>query len=158
MLTNTRRILVPVDGSATSNKAIAAAVDVATHNAAQVRLLYSVEPVAVAVSFDSTGAYLQVARDAGQRVLDDALAMVRSAGVEADSRLLELPGERLGEAVADAAREWDADLIVVGTHGRRGIGRVLLGSGAEQIIRLAPTPVLVIRSQPELTPADPSQA
>jgi len=41
---------------------------------------------------------------------------------------------------------WGADLIVVGTHGRRGIGRVLLGSGAEQVIRMSPIPVLIIRS------------
>ncbi len=47
--------------------------------------------------------------------------------------------------VADAAKEWNADLIVVGTHGRRGVGRALMGSGAEQIIRLAPVPVLVVR-------------
>jgi nucleotide-binding universal stress UspA family protein len=47
--------------------------------------------------------------------------------------------------VSDAAKRWNADLIVVGTHGRRGVGRVLMGSGAEQIIRLAPVPVLVIR-------------
>lgn len=50
-------------------------------------------------------------------------------------------------AALDLAREWQADLIVVGTHGRRGIGRALLGSGAEQIIRQAPVPVLVVRSE-----------
>ena len=49
--------------------------------------------------------------------------------------------------VADEARRWNADLIVVGTHGRRGVGRMLLGSGAEQVIRMAPVPVLVIRSE-----------
>jgi nucleotide-binding universal stress UspA family protein len=54
---------------------------------------------------------------------------------------------RLGEAVAREAQQWDADLIAVGTHGRRGLGRVLLGSGAEQIIRVAPVPVLVIRGE-----------
>jgi nucleotide-binding universal stress UspA family protein len=51
--------------------------------------------------------------------------------------------------VAEAARQWKADLVVVGTHGRRGVGRMLLGSGAEQVIRLAPVPVLVIRSEME---------
>jgi nucleotide-binding universal stress UspA family protein len=51
----------------------------------------------------------------------------------------------LAEVVADAATRFKADLIVVGTHGRRGLGRMMLGSGAEQIIRLAPVPVLVIR-------------
>ena len=49
------------------------------------------------------------------------------------------------KVVAEAANEWKADLVVVGTHGRRGLGRMLLGSGAEQILRLSPLPVLVIR-------------
>jgi len=47
---------------------------------------------------------------------------------------------------ARPAKLWDADLIALGSHGRRGIGRAFLGSGAEQIIRMAPVPVLVIRS------------
>jgi nucleotide-binding universal stress UspA family protein len=51
----------------------------------------------------------------------------------------------LGESVADEAADWGADLVVLGTHGRRGLGRVLLGSGAEQVIRLCPVPVLVVR-------------
>jgi nucleotide-binding universal stress UspA family protein len=59
----------------------------------------------------------------------------------------------LPEVVADEARRWQADLIVVGTHGRRGVGRMLLGSGAEQVIRMAPVPVLVIRSEPQAQPA-----
>ena len=59
-------------------------------------------------------------------------------------------GEHLADVVSEAAKLWNADLIVVGTHGRRGIGRVLMGSGAEQIIRMAPVPVLVIRA-PEAT-------
>jgi len=65
--------------------------------------------------------------------------------VDSDSLLAEIPGIRLGETVAIQAREWKADLIVVGTHGRKGLGRVLLGSGAEQVIRTAPVPVLVVR-------------
>ncbi len=74
-----------------------------------------------------------------------AAAGFEAAGVEADNMLFDNFGERLGDAVADAAKRWNADLVVVGTHGRRGIGRVFLGSGAEQIIRLAPVPVLVVR-------------
>ena len=66
---------------------------------------------------------------------------------------------RLGEAVVQEADQYSADLIVVGTHGRRGLGRVLLGSGAEQVIRLSPIPVLVIRAaeQPSM-PAKAGQA
>ena len=69
-----------------------------------------------------------------------------SAGVPADTKLMETPGGRLGELVADEARSWEADLVVVGTHGRHGVSRVLLGSGAEQVLRLAPVPVLAVRS------------
>ena len=49
-------------------------------------------------------------------------------------------------AIANSAKLWHADLIVVGTHGRRGVGRLLMGSGAEKIIREAPVPVLVVRA------------
>lgn len=73
------------------------------------------------------------------QILDDAMAT--AAGVGADTVLV--------EAVAEAARPWKADLVVVGTQGRRGVGRMLLGSGAEQLIRRAPVPVLVIRSETE---------
>jgi nucleotide-binding universal stress UspA family protein len=93
-----------------------------------------------------TGDLIRIMRDNGARVLDEGLAIARAAGVEADTALFDKLGERLGEVVADAAREWKADLIVAGTHGRRGIGRLVLGSGAEQIIRLSPVPVLVVRA------------
>ena len=73
------------------------------------------------------------------------MAVAGSAGVPADTRLVEASGARLGETVASEARAWEADLVVVGTHGRRGLGRVLLGSGAEQVIRQAPVPVLAVR-------------
>lgn len=62
-----------------------------------------------------------------------------------DAQLIDDLGPRLGESVARVAREWKADLIVLGTHGRRGFNRLLLGSGAEQVIRLAPVPVMVVR-------------
>lgn len=65
--------------------------------------------------------------------------------VTADTLVIDRVGQRLGELVADVAGDWGADLIVLGTHGRRGIGRVLLGSGAEQIMRMSPVPVLMIR-------------
>jgi nucleotide-binding universal stress UspA family protein len=55
------------------------------------------------------------------------------------------PYRRLGESVADEAADWGADLVVIGTHGRRGLGRLLLGSGAEQVLRLSGVPVLVVR-------------
>jgi nucleotide-binding universal stress UspA family protein len=72
--------------------------------------------------------------------------IAKAAGVDFDSHLIDFPGQRLGQTIADEATQWGADLIVVGTHGRRGFSRALLGSGAEQILRMAPVPVLVMRS------------
>lgn len=91
---------------------------------------------------------MRIARGHSTQVLQEAMDVAKSSGVPADSKRVEVPGRRLGDLVADEATSWEADLVVVGTHGRRGVGRVLLGSGAEQVIRQAPVPVLSIRSDP----------
>ena len=142
-----KRILVPLDGSGTSQKALIAALELARDAGGCIRVLHSLEKVAHVVSYEYVGQVLDHAREAAARVVDDALEVARAAGVEADSRLVDAPDQSLGQVVAGAATEWQADLIVVGTHGRRGFSRMLLGSGAEQVIRLAPTPVLVIRGE-----------
>ncbi|HEY0822789.1 MAG TPA: universal stress protein [Ramlibacter sp.] len=141
-----KRILVPVDGSDTSNKALVAALQMARENGGRVRLVHVLDELAFLSGYEVGADLLQVARDYALKVLDDALAMAKSAGVPADTKLVEAPGVRVGEAVADEARSWEADLVVTGTHGRRGVSRVLLGSGAEQVLRLAPVPVLAVRS------------
>ncbi|MEO5672967.1 MAG: universal stress protein [Ramlibacter sp.] len=141
-----KRILVSLDGSATSNKALAAALSLAREVGGQVRLLHAVDELAYLGGMEYSGAVIQVARENAQKVLSDAAAIAESAGVDVDRNLVDKPGQRLGETVRDEALAWKADLIVVGTHGRRGIGRVFLGSGAEQVIRLAPVPVLVVRA------------
>jgi nucleotide-binding universal stress UspA family protein len=144
-----KRILVPLDGSETSNKALVAALQLARLGGGRVRLIHAIEEMAYLSGFDQYGGYsgdlIRIMRENGTKILDDGMAIAQSAGVEADQMLFDKFGERLGEVVSDAAKRWNADLIVVGTHGRHGIGRVLMGSGAEQIIRLAPVPVLVIR-------------
>lgn len=145
-----KRILVPVDGSATAIAALVAALQLARDGGGRVLLTHVLEDLPFVDGYDmaggSSGEFFKVMRDAGTKALNEALAIAQSAGVQAETKLFDRFGERLGEVVCKAAREWEADLIVLGTHGRRGIGRVLLGSGAEQIIRMAPTPVLVIRS------------
>lgn len=141
-----KRILVPVDGSATSNKALTAALQLARDGGGRVRVLHSLDELAYLSGFEYSGEVIKIARQNAAKVLDDALAIAKAAGVAADQQLVDLPGQRLGQMVSEAARSWEADLVVVGTHGRRGIGRVLMGSGAEQVIREACVPVLVIRS------------
>ena len=149
-----QRILVPVDGSATSNQALDAAIGLAKAFKARLRLIHVVDEMAYLSGYDQFGGYsgdLIRVKESGAKVLTDALAVARAAGVEADDILFDKFGERLGETVANAAKLWEADLIVVGTHGRRGLGRVILGSGAEQIIRNAPVHVLVVRGREEAT-------
>lgn len=145
-----KRILVALDGSETSMRALTASLNLARQGGGRVRLVHVVEELAYLGGFDpygaSSGDLIKVIRENGAKVLATGLAAAGSAGVEADTVVYDNFGERLPDAVADAAKQWNADLIVVGTHGRRGMGRVLMGSGAEQIIRLSPVPVLVIRS------------
>jgi nucleotide-binding universal stress UspA family protein len=140
-----KRILVPVDGSETAARALGAALQLAREGGGRVRLLHVLDELAYLTGFEVGGDLLGLARDYGARTLQDAMAAATAADVPADTRLVETRGERLGDVVAAQALEWEADLVVVGTHGRRGVGRVLLGSGAEQVIRRAPVPVLAVR-------------
>jgi nucleotide-binding universal stress UspA family protein len=148
-----RRILVPVDGSSTSKKALASALALAHEGGVRLRIVHSVDELTYLTGYEGSPEIFDVMRASGEKALVEASAMARAAGVDAETKLFDPPTERLGELVAAEAREWKADLIVVGTHGRRGIGRMFLGSGAEEIIRLAPVPVLVVRAEDQDTKA-----
>lgn len=140
-----KRILVPVDGSETSGKALAAAIDIARESGGQIHLLHCVDELAYMGAYDYVGAVINLVRENGTKLLAEARETCRAAGIDAVSTFIDAPGQRLGTSVAKQAQEWKADLIVVGTHGRRGVDRLVMGSGAEQIIRLSSLPVLVIR-------------
>jgi nucleotide-binding universal stress UspA family protein len=142
---NYRRILVPIDGSPTSNKALTAALETARETGGRVRIVHVIDQLAYVTGFEASGEVFAIVREGGNRVLAEAAAIAKGAGVEFETELIDRPGERLGAQIARDAGDWRADLVVVGTHGRHGLQRALLGSGAEQIIRLASVPVLVIR-------------
>jgi nucleotide-binding universal stress UspA family protein len=141
------RIMVAVDGSDTSNKALVAALQLARDRNARLMLLHCVDELLLLAD---GGLGIGSATDRGAKVLEDAEAIARAAGIEAERRLVDTPIKRLGETVAEEARDWKADLVVIGSHGRRGLGRLLLGSDAEQILRLAPVPVLCVRLESNL--------
>ena len=144
-----KKILVPADGSATSLKALDSAIGLAKEFGSQIRVVHVMEQLAY-LSLDPYASYsadvLKVVQESAEKIVSDAVALVKGAGVAVDSQVIDKFGALLGDAVAEAAKAWPADLIVLGTHGRRGVGRLLMGSGAEQVIRLAPVPVLVIRA------------
>ena len=146
------QILVPVDGSPTSEKALGEAIRLAQLTGARLRLVHVVDELSYVNGFEPAMNYLNeivpLMREAGEKLLAHERQKALDKGVEADSVLIvEGPG-RICDHVAEQARRVKADLIVVGSHGRRGIGRVLLGSDAEQIVRHAPVPVLVVRGDP----------
>ena len=141
------RILVPIDGSPTSTKALVTALQLARESGARVRLVYVLDELSYLTGYEYSPELMRHTRGYGEHVLKSGLDIAASAGVPADQQLVETLGLHLGEQVAAAARRFEADLVVVGTHGRRGVGRMLLGSGAEQILRLAPVPVLSVRGE-----------
>jgi nucleotide-binding universal stress UspA family protein len=85
-------------------------------------------------------------RKRSEDLLEAGRKRAEAAGVAVDSLLVECFARRTSEIVCEQAIAWQADLIVVGTHGRRGVRRMMLGSDAEQIVREAPVPVLVVRA------------
>jgi len=147
-----RHILVPVDGSATSERALREALELARQQAAELELVYVMEDVL----FLENEAYINYeevqrsARKGGEKTLAQAQALVRQAGMTAEQRLLEARGERIANVIIEEARRWPADLIVIGTHGRSGFSRILFGSVAEGVVRTAPIPVLLVRGGQEL--------
>ena len=152
-----QRILVPVDGSPPSEAGLKVAIDMAKLTGAQIRLLHVVDPMPFAYSAEGYGAMatdvLALMRESGEQVLRAARERVVQDGVATDTVLLDGYGGRLCDRVAEQVKDWQADLIVIGTHGRRGLPRMLLGSDAEQVLRTAPVPVLLARAPAAEAPA-----
>jgi nucleotide-binding universal stress UspA family protein len=89
---------------------------------------------------------MRYTRTHGERILATAKSQADAVGVQAETVLHDSFAGRVCDLVSDDAKAWPAELIVLGTHGRRGAERLVMGSDAEQIVRLAPVPVLLVRS------------
>lgn len=144
-----QRILVCFDDSPSSAHALQAALQLAALKGSAVRIVHVIEHPSSLGGYAFGSGYgqhfLELAREQAGKVLAGAVEIARKAGVQAETCVLDAAGLRLGDAVAGEARSWGADLVVVGSHGRTGVNRALLGSGAEQVLRQAPVPVLVVR-------------
>ncbi|MFM0038469.1 universal stress protein [Paraburkholderia strydomiana] len=157
-----QKILVAVDGSETSTRALNAAIELARDSGARLQPLFVVDvPL---MSYDAPGYDPSYVRDAlteeGRRVLADAAALMGTAGVTGPTRLAEtelMTGEDIAHCIQRAAEEFGADVVVMGTHGRRGVRRLMLGSVAERFLRIAACPVLLISGQCASPRANPTQ-
>ena len=143
-------VLVPVDGSPTSNRGLEEAVKLARLTGARLRLMHVVDQLVYTAGLEGFGAVtadlVPLLREGGEQILKSAKTRVEASGVAVDTALFDSFAGRVCDLVVAEAKAWHADLIVLGTHGRRGVGRVLMGSDAEQIVRLAPIPVLLVRA------------
>jgi len=148
-----KRILVPVDGSATSNKGLDEAAKLARDSGSRVLLLHVIDDMVAFSSPDGAGVnvVLDALRESGKSALAEAAERARRAKLKAETVLLENATGRVAEAIVDQAKRWRADLIVMGTHGRRGVNRLLLGSSAELVVRNSTVPVLLIPGEAKRT-------
>jgi nucleotide-binding universal stress UspA family protein len=144
------KILVPVDGSETSNRGLAEAIKMTTTLGSRLYLVHIVNEFIPDYSFGAAQyvtALIDSTREQGKAVLADAVAEAKKYGVQAQVELLERIGGRAADLIVRHAQQIGAELIVMGTHGRRGFRRLALGSDAEQVVRLAGIPVLLVRDE-----------
>lgn len=141
-----QRILIPVDGSPTSERAIEEAVQFAHQQGAEVEVIMIIEDL---LYFEDDGvnyaALLDIVKSNNEKILAAAERKFQQAGVAVVSKLLEAKGERIANKIVAEAKSFQADLIIIGTHGRSGFSRMVLGSVAEAVLRMAHIPVLLIR-------------
>lgn len=144
-----QRILVPLDGSETSLQGLDEAVRMALRDGATLRLVHVLNKFRRTTGYASTASFSELLpgmKEAGEQLLREARDRAERGGAKAETKLLSSLTGALSEMVADEAADWHADLIVIGTHGRRGIERILWGSDAEQVLRVANVPVLLVQA------------
>jgi len=144
-----QRLLVPIDGSATSERGLAEAIAIARMSGGSIRLLHVLDELVFASGFEGGATYLNTVlpqmRQHSERILATGRQRAAAAGIDVDTLCVECFARRTSDVIVEQATAWPADLIVLGTHGRRGVSRVMLGSDAEQVLRMAPVPVLLVR-------------
>ena len=140
-----RRILHATDFSRASRPAFARALALAKQDRARLCLLHVLVPPSPFLGDKLPPSYLELearARRQAERQLAALVALAKKAGVRIEAQLTDgVPSEE----ILRAARRQRADLIVIGTHGRTGLGRIFMGSVAERVLGRATSPVLTVR-------------
>ncbi|MFM0080702.1 universal stress protein [Paraburkholderia sediminicola] len=149
-----KRILVAIDGSQAAKLALEEALKIAQAAQATVTAIFVTEHVAqmvdVATGLLEEQATATAATGAAMATLEDARALFEQRNVRGLTRTIDAYGEDIVTVLCRVAEECEADLVVMGTHGRHGIGRMLLGSVAEAFLRRAGMPVLLVRRERDM--------
>lgn len=144
-----RRVLYATDFSPASRPALALAMRLARHDGARLLVVHVLTPPSpfAANGGPAPSSYLELlhrTRRAARHELAAWLARVRGAGLRAQARRVE---GNPSEQIVRLAGRWHADLIVIGTHGRTGVRRFMMGSVAERVVQRSPRPVLTVRGR-----------
>jgi nucleotide-binding universal stress UspA family protein len=141
-------IIVPVDGSEPSQRALCEAVELGRVHKARLTLLHVVDDYLLAAEVSAMVSFQEIHESLcqhGREVLDKAKKVADKAGVQVDTVLSQDMQGRVSDVIlAQVARTGDCDLIVMGTHGRRGMNKLLMGSEAEMVVRSSPVPVMLL--------------
>lgn len=142
-----QRIMVAVDGSDTAERGLQEAIRLAKDQKARLAITHVIDIVVVNGEEGFSETVMDTMRDYARDTLDKARKAAMDAGIDAEVQAPEIvtSGYRVADKIVELARDWKADLLVIGTHGRRGFSRMLLGSVAEGVVRLAPCPLLLVR-------------
>jgi nucleotide-binding universal stress UspA family protein len=149
-----RNIVVAIDGSATANRGLKVAVAMAREQKTRLHVIHVIEDARLPVSGEAAlyipeeyvKSIAEMQRKVGRAVLDKAEALAGKEGVTVNAVLARFAGQSAARAILREARKLHADLIVLGTHGRRGLARLVTGSDAEEVLRESPVPVLLVRA------------
>jgi nucleotide-binding universal stress UspA family protein len=135
------RILLPTDGSEGTNRAVRQAIDLAAETGAELHVLFVVEDMPYAPEMMDEQVEMRL-REIGQEAVEDIRERADETGVDVESVVEDGTPH---QAILNYADSEDIDLIVMGTHGRSGLDRYLLGSVTERIVRSSDVPVLTVR-------------
>ncbi|MDP3678519.1 MAG: universal stress protein [Methylotenera sp.] len=144
-----KRILCPVDGSPSSNRGMFEAIHLAKDQNAKLRFLHVVDTFYPMMDVTAGLNVIEIAdalSENGKKILKKAVEAAQKEGLTADSAMKEAIGDAVAQFIVSEAKKWPADLIVMSTHGLRGIERLVMGSDAETVVRTSHVPVLLIRS------------
>jgi len=142
------KILVPIDGSATAERGLREAIEVAAQMKSHLVLLFIVDDYPMLLEMASAANFEEARHrmlKAGEGVLEQARQRAAEAGVSCEVVLREVTALRAADAIVEEAAQRGCELIVMGTHGRRGFNRLAMGSDAELVLRESPVPVLLVR-------------
>ena len=148
-----KRILVAIDGSPTANRGLKCAIELAADQHAKLYIIHVIDDMTIAPRMDGglfPAEYLDKAiesmRVAGRKLIAEAKKLAVERGLDVQAAFVEMLGPTVAQTIVAEATKQNADLIVLGTHGRRGLRRLVLGSDAESVLRDSPVPVLLVRS------------